>query len=172
MSRPARMESYVKAFDNRLQMPYDLATVDSVGYDQLVETKLAYWRYRNCGIFRGPANRFSITARHRAPPSTIAKAIERKMLDRMFASGNSWHQLIAHQNRLIVRQKRVLRLLDVDIDRAVSANRKSAYQCALDPLLVLKSSLLSRDFKEELDLIMCHLDIRYFFVREMREVIL
>jgi len=61
------------------------------------EARSAYWRYRNCGIFRGSANRFSIIARHRAPPSAIAKAIEGKMLDRMFASGNSWHQLIAHQ---------------------------------------------------------------------------
>lgn len=78
----------LKQFDNR-HRPCDLAAVDSVRYDQLVETKSAYWRYRNCGIFHGPANRFSIIARHCAPPSAIAKAIERKMLGRMFASGNS-----------------------------------------------------------------------------------
>jgi len=53
------------------------------------EARNAYRRYRNCGIFRGPANRFSIIARRRAPPSAIAKAIEGKMLARVFTSGNS-----------------------------------------------------------------------------------
>lgn len=83
MSIPANARSLVKTFYDR-HGRCDLTAIDFVRYEACI-----YRRYQNCEIFRGPANRFSIIARHRVPPSAIAKAIERKMLDGIFAFGNS-----------------------------------------------------------------------------------